>query len=55
MSLRLMRKMHHRQMIRRGIVVLVVLAILGAVTAISFPVYKQLEHGMDTWRLWLPG
>jgi Leucine Rich Repeat (LRR) protein len=37
------RKMHYRQMIRRGIVVVIVLAMLGAVTAISFPVYKQIS------------
>jgi hypothetical protein len=37
------RKMHHRQMIRRALVVVVVLAIVGAATAISFPVYKQLS------------
>ena len=37
------RKMHHRQMIRRALVVVVVLAILGVVTAISFPVYKQIS------------
>jgi hypothetical protein len=37
------RKMHHRQMIRRALVVVAVLAILGAVTAISFPVYKELS------------
>jgi hypothetical protein len=39
----LARKMHHRQMIRRGLVVIVVLAILGVVTAISFPVYNQVS------------
>jgi Leucine Rich repeat len=37
------RKMHHRQMIRRGIVVVVVLAIVGGVITISLPVYKQLS------------
>src|SRR5947208_1114360 len=37
------RKMQHRQMIRRSLVVVVVLAILGVVTAISFPVYKQIS------------
>jgi hypothetical protein len=37
------RKMHHRQMIRRAFVAVVVLAIIGAVTAISFPVYKQIS------------
>jgi Leucine Rich repeat len=37
------RRMHHRQITRRALVVLVVLAILGAVTAISFPVYKQIS------------
>jgi Leucine Rich repeat len=36
------RKMHHRQMIRRGIVVVVILAILGVITAVSFPMYKQI-------------
>jgi hypothetical protein len=35
--------MQRRQTIRRGIVVLVVLAIVAAVTAVSFPVYKQLS------------
>jgi len=37
------RKMHHRQIIRRALVVVVVLSILGVVTAISFPVYKQIS------------
>jgi hypothetical protein len=37
------RKMHYRQMLRRGLVVVVVLAVLGVVTVISFPVYKQIS------------
>jgi Leucine Rich repeats (2 copies) len=37
------RRMHHRQMIRRGLVALAILAIVGVFTAISFPVYRQLK------------
>ena len=38
------RRMHHRQMIRRGLVTGVILAIVGLLTAISIPVYTQLSN-----------
>jgi hypothetical protein len=37
------RKMHRRQMTRRGIIAFVVLSIVGAVTAVSMPVYHQVS------------
>ncbi len=38
------RRLHHRQMLRRGIITVFVLAIVGLLTAIVIPVSKQLRN-----------
>ncbi len=38
------RRLHHRQMLRRGIITALVLAIMGVLTAIAIPVANQLRN-----------